>query len=66
MIRFTGPGNLTGLPALSIPCGVKDGLPVGLQIMGPAFQEEEVLQAAYAVEKLALMQSQKPVLKGDR
>ncbi|ANU27596.1 amidase [Planococcus versutus] len=62
VIRFTGPGNLTGLPALSIPCGVKDGLPVGLQIMGPAFQEEKVLNVAYAIEKLELMKGQKPDL----
>jgi aspartyl-tRNA(Asn)/glutamyl-tRNA(Gln) amidotransferase subunit A len=64
VIRFTGPGNLTGLPSLSIPCGVRDGLPVGLQIMGPAFQEEKVLNVAYLIEKLNLMQSQKPNLAG--
>ena len=62
VIRFTGPGNLTGLPALSIPCGVRDGLPVGLQIMGPAFQEEKVLNVAYAIEKLELMKGHKPDL----
>lgn len=62
VIRFTGPGNLTGLPALSIPCGVRGGLPVGLQIMGPAFKEENVLNVAYALEKLNLMQGQKPNL----
>src|SRR5690625_63045 len=33
IIRFTGPGNLTGLPGLSVPCGFSKGLPVGLQIM---------------------------------
>ncbi|MDN7241640.1 amidase [Planococcus sp. N028] len=62
VIRFTGPGNLTGLPALSIPCGVHDGLPVGLQIIGPAFQEEKVLNLAFALEKLDLMQGKKPNL----
>ncbi|MBF6633675.1 MAG: Asp-tRNA(Asn)/Glu-tRNA(Gln) amidotransferase GatCAB subunit A, partial [Planococcus sp. (in: Bacteria)] len=62
VIRFTGPGNLTGLPALSIPCGVREGLPVGLQIMGPAFQEEKVLNVAYAIEKLELMKGHKPDL----
>lgn len=62
VIRFTGPGNLTGLPALSIPCGVRGGLPVGLQIMGPAFKEENVLNVGLALEKLNLMQGQKPNL----
>lgn len=66
VIRFTGPGNLTGLPSLSIPCGVRDGLPVGLQIMGPAFQEEKVLNAAYNIEKLNLMEGQKPSLAVSR
>ncbi|MGI2327636.1 amidase [Planococcus sp. YIM B11945] len=62
VIRFTGPGNLTGLPALSIPCGVRDGLPIGLQIMGPAFEEEKVLNVAYALENLQLMKGKKPDL----
>jgi len=62
VIRFTGPGNLTGLPSLSIPCGVRDGMPIGLQIMGPAFQEEKVLNVAFAIEKLELMNGQKPDL----
>ncbi len=64
VIRFTGPGNLTGLPALSIPCGVSEGLPVGLQIMGPAFKEENVLKVAFAIEKLNLLKGQKPNLTG--
>lgn len=62
VIRFTGPGNLTGLPAISIPCGVKDGLPVGLQIMGPAFEEEKVLQVAARIEQLELMKGHAPAL----
>src|SRR5207302_11254096 len=37
--RATVPCNLTGMPAISVPCGFSDGLPVGLQIMGPAFAE---------------------------
>jgi aspartyl-tRNA(Asn)/glutamyl-tRNA(Gln) amidotransferase subunit A len=64
VIRFTGPGNLTGLPSLSIPCGIRGGLPVGLQIMGPAFKEENVLKVAYSLEKLNLLQGQKPNLTG--
>lgn len=52
MIRLTSPANLVGLPAISIPCGLSEGLPVGLQIMGPAFKEEVILNAAYAYEKV--------------
>lgn len=62
VIRFTGPGNLTGLPSLSMPCGLASGLPVGLQIMGPAFGEDKVLNVAYALEQTDLMQGQKPRL----
>ena len=46
----TIPANLAGLPALSIPCGLSDGLPVGFQFVGPAFSENRVLDAAHALE----------------
>ena len=46
----TIPANLAGLPAISIPCGLSDGLPVGLQLVGPAFSENRLLQAAHALE----------------
>ena len=52
IIRFTGPFNLTGLPALSIPCGFADELPVGMQIVGPAYHEEVIYNVAYAYERL--------------
>jgi aspartyl-tRNA(Asn)/glutamyl-tRNA(Gln) amidotransferase subunit A len=48
--RATVPCNLTGMPALSVPCGFSDGLPVGLQIMGPAFSEALVLRVGAAYE----------------
>lgn len=51
LTRFTAPFNLTGLPALSVPCGRVDGLPVGLQIIGAPWQEAKVLQAGYAFER---------------
>jgi aspartyl-tRNA(Asn)/glutamyl-tRNA(Gln) amidotransferase subunit A len=47
----TVPMSLAGIPAISIPCGLADGLPVGLQIAGPAFSENRVLDAAYALEQ---------------
>jgi aspartyl-tRNA(Asn)/glutamyl-tRNA(Gln) amidotransferase subunit A len=46
----TVPMSLAGIPAISIPCGLHDGLPVGLQIAGPAFSENELLDVAYALE----------------
>lgn len=46
----TVPVSLAGLPAISIPCGLSDGLPVGLQLVGPAFSENRILSAAHALE----------------
>jgi aspartyl-tRNA(Asn)/glutamyl-tRNA(Gln) amidotransferase subunit A len=46
----TVPMSLAGVPAISIPCGLSDGLPVGLQIAGPAFSENRLLDAAHALE----------------
>ena len=43
--------NLAGLPALSLPCGDADGLPVGLQLMAPALAEDRLLKGAYAYEQ---------------
>lgn len=51
-IRFTGPLNLTGLPAISVPCGFSDDLPVGMQIVGPTFSETRLLNVAYTLEQL--------------
>jgi aspartyl-tRNA(Asn)/glutamyl-tRNA(Gln) amidotransferase subunit A len=51
LTRFTAPFNLTGLPAISLPCGfTSEGLPVGLQIVARPWAERLVLQAAYAYE----------------
>ena len=46
----TTPVNLANLPAISVPAGTADGLPVGLQLVGPAFGEEAIVRAASAVE----------------
>jgi aspartyl-tRNA(Asn)/glutamyl-tRNA(Gln) amidotransferase subunit A len=48
---FTVPMPLAGTPAISIPAGLSDGLPVGFQIAGPAFSEAGILEAAYALEQ---------------
>jgi aspartyl-tRNA(Asn)/glutamyl-tRNA(Gln) amidotransferase subunit A len=48
---FTIPYSLAGLPAISIPCGLSEGLPVGFQLGGPAFSENRILDAAHALEQ---------------
>ncbi|HST43546.1 MAG TPA: Asp-tRNA(Asn)/Glu-tRNA(Gln) amidotransferase subunit GatA [Conexibacter sp.] len=47
----TVPMSLAGIPAISIPNGLSDGLPVGFQIAGPAFSENRLLDAAYVLEQ---------------
>jgi aspartyl-tRNA(Asn)/glutamyl-tRNA(Gln) amidotransferase subunit A len=49
---LTIPVNLTGLPALSVPCGFVEGLPVGLQIIGKPFDEATLLRIGYTYEQL--------------
>jgi aspartyl-tRNA(Asn)/glutamyl-tRNA(Gln) amidotransferase subunit A len=48
---FTVPMPLAGIPAISIPSGLADGLPVGFQLAGPAFSEYRMMDAAYALEQ---------------
>jgi aspartyl-tRNA(Asn)/glutamyl-tRNA(Gln) amidotransferase subunit A len=51
---FTVPVNLAGLPGISVPAGLSaEGLPLGLQLIGRAFDEETVLRAAAALEAAA-------------
>jgi len=51
---FTVPANLAGVPAVSVPAGVsRDGLPLGLQVTGRAFDEQTVLRVAEALERTA-------------
>ena len=47
----TIPVNLAGIPAISLPCGLSEGLPVGFQVMGPPLQEAKILSMAYALER---------------
>ena len=52
LTRFTRMFNLTGNPAIVLPCGrTTDGLPIGLQIVGPHWQEEKILRIATAYEE---------------
>ena len=48
---LTIPPNMAGLPGLSIPCGLSDGLPVGLQLIGPPFSENLLFRAGNALER---------------
>jgi len=61
--RTTVPCNLTGMPAISVPCGFSDGLPVGLQIMGAAFAEPLVLQVAAAYESATDWRRHRPTFR---
>lgn len=62
-MSFTFPFNLTGNPAASIPCGwTSEGLPIGMQIIGPRFQDDLVLQVSNAFEKIQPWQEKKPQL----
>ena len=60
---FGNPFNLTGQPAISIPCGfTKAGLPIGMQIVGPRFGDRRVLRAAAAFESARSYVSRRPPL----
>src|SRR6266581_4435079 len=48
---LTIPSNMAGLPGLSIPCGLSEGLPVGLQLIGPQFAENALFRAGHALEQ---------------
>jgi aspartyl-tRNA(Asn)/glutamyl-tRNA(Gln) amidotransferase subunit A len=63
LTQFTRPFNLTGAPAISVPCGFDDlGLPVGLQIAGKPWNEGTVLRVAYAYEQATPWHTHRPDL----
>ena len=60
---FTLPASLAGIPGISVPCGLSsEGLPIGLQILGPHFSEDLILQIAYQFEQASIFRSRKPEL----
>ncbi len=60
---FTIPGNLSGIPGVSVPCGFSaTGLPIGLQLLGRPLDEARVLRAAYAYEQATSWRSRRPDL----
>ncbi len=60
---YTIPVNLGGIPGLSIPCGLSNGLPVGLQILGSHFAESAVLRAAAAFEQSCGFDTTPPIVR---
>ncbi len=48
---LTIPPNMAGLPGLSIPCGLSEGLPVGLQLLGPQFSDNLLFRVGHALER---------------
>jgi aspartyl-tRNA(Asn)/glutamyl-tRNA(Gln) amidotransferase subunit A len=59
---FTIPSDLSGTPAISIPCGLADGLPVGFQVMGKLQDEATVFRVAYALEQDLDLKLRPPLL----
>ncbi|MFV1917115.1 MAG: amidase [Patescibacteria group bacterium] len=59
------PSAISGLPGINVPCGFVDGLPIGLDIIGPQFSEGLVLQAASSYEQSTNWHRQKPRLSDD-
>ncbi|HXY09334.1 MAG TPA: amidase [Terriglobales bacterium] len=63
LLRNTRPFNVWGLPAISLPCGFsKAGLPIGMQIAGPHWQERRVLELAFAYEQATEWHNLEPVV----
>ena len=61
LLRNTEPFNLTGLPAISVPCGFStEGLPIGLQIVGRPFEEASILRAGDAFQRMTKWHNRRP------
>src|SRR5256886_9228482 len=59
---LTLPANLGNVCGISVPCGLADGLPIGLQVIAPGFREEVALQVAYAFEAATDFRDRKSVV----
>ena len=59
---YTVPVSVAGLPAMSIPCGMVDGLPIGLQIIGNYYKEDDIFNIAYSYEQSTQWHKMKPQL----
>jgi aspartyl-tRNA(Asn)/glutamyl-tRNA(Gln) amidotransferase subunit A len=57
---YTIGANLAGLPGISVPCGLVDGLPMGLQLIGPHFSESRLLGAAHQFQRATAWHTQAP------
>ena len=58
----TVPANIAGLPGISVPCGFSQGLPVGMQLIGPHLSEQRLLNIAYAYEQATSWHTERPEL----
>jgi len=59
----TIPVNIAGIPCISVPCGFSEGLPVGMQVMGPAMGEETLLRVAYTYQQATDWHTRRPPLE---
>ena len=60
-INYTGPFNLAGVPAISVPCGfTESGLPLGIQIVGKPFSEDTLFRVAHAYEQATAWHTRRP------
>jgi aspartyl-tRNA(Asn)/glutamyl-tRNA(Gln) amidotransferase subunit A len=62
---YTVPANIAGVPGISVPAGFEDGLPIGMQIIGPALGEPVILRAAHAFQSVTDFHTRHPILPGD-
>jgi len=58
----TLPTNISGIPAISVPCGFTDGLPVGLQLMGPHLSEATLFRTGHAYQQATDWHTNHPML----